>query len=68
MGVAARLLQPLPKGVEFKEMLAVGVRSSEDTGLSLMVRSSQEACGADIDNPVASPGVIVPTTSVLSPR
>ena len=68
MGVAARLLQPLPKGVELREMLAVGVRSSEETGLSLIVRSSHDACGADIESPVARPGVMFPTISVLSPR
>ena len=47
MGVAVRLEYPLPKGVEVRETLSVGVWESENSsGLSFMVRSSQEAWGA----------------------
>ena len=52
MGVAARLLQPVPGlGVELRERLGVGVaRSSSPSSSGLedsSVRSSVEACGAD---------------------
>ena len=47
VGVAARLEYPLPNGVDAREMLRVGVWESENSsGLSFMVKSSQEACGA----------------------
>ena len=50
VGVAARLVQPgVPLGVDDRETLGVGVpsSSSSSSGLSLMVRSSQDACGAE---------------------
>ena len=43
MGVTARLLHPLPRGVEPNEQEAVGVTSSSSLGDSLMVRSSHDA-------------------------
>ena len=65
VGVAARLLAPLAKGVESRDMLAVGVISSlESVGDSRMVKSSVEACGAAWVNP----GVWRPITSVLKKR
>ena len=64
VGVWARLLAPLASGVESKDMLAVGVISSpESGGESRIVKSSREAWGAAW----VSPGVCRPTTSVLSP-
>ena len=63
VGVAARLLQPdVPLGVEANDMLGVGVgsSSSSSSGLSLMVRSSQDALGAAMLMPAISAGVTVP--------
>ena len=72
MGVAARLLAPLPppRGVELRERLPVGVArsSSSSSGESRRVRSSQEAWGAAADSEVAA-GVARPagSRSVRSP-
>ena len=63
MGVAARLLAPLASGVESNDILGVGVASSPESGESRIVKSSQEARGAER----VSPGVFLPITSVLSP-
>ena len=62
VGVAARLLHPdVPLGVEANDMLGVGVgSSSSSSGLSLMVRSSQDALGAAMLMPAISAGVTVP--------
>ena len=69
VGVAARLLAPLANGVESSEMLGVGVTSpSSLSGESRIVRSSQEACGAERRTGLPLPsGGERPTRSVVSP-